>query len=120
MLAALTDWVAGDLEILLEALPTFLVETPAQVEVLRATVAAGDGPGVRRAAHTLKGVLANFGVPDLRDSACTLERLGATGSLEGAPALLAALETGLETVYGSVRGIIEQLRRELALRASGG
>jgi HPt (histidine-containing phosphotransfer) domain-containing protein len=113
MLSALTNWVGGDVEILLETLPEFLTTTPAVLESLRIAITRGDAPSARRAAHTVKGLLASFAVPSLAEHAARIEDLAATNVLAEASAAFAVLAAGLEDVYAKTKAIMDVLRSQV-------
>jgi HPt (histidine-containing phosphotransfer) domain-containing protein len=69
---------------------------------LRAAIEAGDAAGLRMAAHTLKSNAATFGGDELAETCQELERIGASGAVDGAAELLPRAE-----------GEFERLRAEL-------
>jgi HPt (histidine-containing phosphotransfer) domain-containing protein len=91
--------VGGDEELLKEVAQLFLEDYPQSVEAIEQALAKGDARGVERAAHTLKGAAANFGVPPVVDAACAMEQSGRRGDLSGAPASFAALKQHLVILH---------------------
>ncbi|MDR2727292.1 MAG: Hpt domain-containing protein [Deltaproteobacteria bacterium] len=68
---------------------------------IRTAVDAGDNETAVRLAHTLKGVAASLGAPDLSAEALTVEQLlknGGTLEADGLNALEAALGQALEAI----------------------
>jgi HPt (histidine-containing phosphotransfer) domain-containing protein len=110
VLTAVLTWVDGDIEFLATVLPTFLAETPELTRDLRQALDANDAFIVRRVAHSLKGMLCNFGVPDLRDTAAAIEARGAAGDLGDVPKLLIGLEAGLQRLYATAVEILEAIQ----------
>ena len=110
VLTAVLIWVDGDIEFLATVLPTFLAETPELTRDLRQALDANDACAVRRVAHSLKGTLCNFGVPDLRDTAAAIEARGAAGDLGDVPELLSGLEAGLQRLYATAVEILEAIQ----------
>jgi two-component system, sensor histidine kinase and response regulator len=86
----------GDRALLREMIEIFLADAPAMIDAIRNALDDGDAEGLRRAAHTLKGSVANFGVARAVAEAKTLETMGAAGDLFGAETVLARLEDALE------------------------
>jgi two-component system sensor histidine kinase/response regulator len=59
----------------------FFMETPRILSDLRAAVLAHDGDGLKRAAHAMRGMVANFSAPPAVDAAGVLEEMGRSGDL---------------------------------------
>jgi HPt (histidine-containing phosphotransfer) domain-containing protein len=95
-LGAALDRVGGDAVLLAEIAKLFLQEYPTQVAAIQAAVAAGNAPELERAAHSLKGSVANFAAPAVVDAARALEELGRERRLDSAAQLTAVLERRLE------------------------
>jgi CheY-like chemotaxis protein len=93
---------------------TFLDATPRLLATLRNAAAAGDPPGVRRAAHTLKASSAMLGAGALSARGEALERLSRAGDVQGAPADVAAIEV----LYGAVSRALEAEAGEARRRSS--
>jgi HPt (histidine-containing phosphotransfer) domain-containing protein len=94
-LQALRASVGDDTEFLAELVTTFLADAPQQLVELRAAVASGDAEEVERGAHTLKSNAATFGIVRLADICRDLEDRASHGNLDGAEALVAAIEGAL-------------------------
>lgn len=84
----------------------FLEDVPGAVEKLRGALEQRNTDAVERAAHSLKGLVANFGAREATTLAAQLQKLGHERDLEGATPVferLAAevrlLEQELETAY---------------------
>jgi two-component system, sensor histidine kinase and response regulator len=95
------DWeaamsvVAGDRQLLQEIVEAFLEECPELIEQARVAVAAGDATQIRRAGHTLKGVMRTLGLESAALLAADLEEMGRSANLESAASAVARLETRL-------------------------
>src|SRR5439155_3294376 len=74
--AALLDRFGGDMELLHEIVGLFREDAPLQLEEVREALAAGDAVRLARAAHKLKGAVANFGPSPALDAAFRLEMQG--------------------------------------------
>jgi HPt (histidine-containing phosphotransfer) domain-containing protein len=74
----------------------FVDDTPKQLAALADAVSRADAVTVRCVAHGIKGSAANVGGMPLSDIASKLERLGETGDLEPAAAILPDLSAGFD------------------------
>jgi PAS domain S-box-containing protein len=96
-----------DPEFLAEAVGLFLQDCPPMLAHLRAAVQAGDHDARRRTAHSLKGMLGNFGATDAVRLAFSLEQAGS----EHDPAALSTVCTTLER---AIDHVAQELRRLIA------
>jgi two-component system, sensor histidine kinase and response regulator len=90
--ADLLDRVSGDAEFLAELVSVFRADYPQQLQALRESITGGDAKKVERAAHCLKGALANLAAVRARGVAAKLEHMGRSGDLQGAMEESASLE----------------------------
>ena len=97
--------VGGDVELLKEIGALFLDEYPRALDDIRHALATGDASLLERAAHGLKGSVANFGARPAVDAAFQLEQFGRSRNLETAPAALAALEKALACLNAELSAI---------------
>jgi PAS domain S-box-containing protein len=86
----------GDHGLLRELLDMFFAECPAMVASIRSAIDAADAEALRRAAHALKGSVANFAAERALESARRLERMGIDRDLAAAGPALRELEDALE------------------------
>lgn len=106
------DWphamntVRGDRKLLRSIVAAFIDECPSVLANLREAVAAADPKAIRLAAHTLKGGIRYFGAKAAFDRALELENIGKSGSADGAPAALVALEQELSRVLPPLQQFI--------------
>src|SRR5437667_3551138 len=84
--------VGGNREFLRELVQIFLEDYPPLVDEIRAAAAARDAERLRRAAHTLRGLVGNFGARAAFEAAGTLEAMGRSGNVAGAPEACKGLE----------------------------
>ncbi len=98
----LVERLMGDEELADGVLSIFLEDAPKQIAGLKEALEKGDAPVLHRRAHTIKGAAANVSALMLQEVALRMERLGEEGDLEGAAALLPALEEALEAL-GAIR-----------------
>lgn len=74
--AMILDRVGGDQELLREITGIFLEEYPMLIEEIKTAANLHDHKRLERAAHSLKGSVANFGASDATQAAFRLESLG--------------------------------------------
>jgi len=74
----------------------FLDDCPQLLTGVRGAVERGDAQGMERAAHKLKGSVANFAARAAYDAALRLEVMGRDGHLDQATEALLQLESALE------------------------
>lgn len=92
--------VGGDQELLKEIADLFLEDAPGLVDGIRAAIEKKDPEALQRAAHSLKGSVANFGAEETVALAFQLEQMGREGAVDdGAEAVFALLEAELQQVY---------------------
>ncbi|HEX5432534.1 MAG TPA: Hpt domain-containing protein [Bryobacteraceae bacterium] len=87
--------VGGDPQLLKEIAVLFLEHYPQWTGALHAAALRGDANALERAAHELKGSVANFGAGAAVEAALRLERLGRSRDFEGAMPAIQALELAL-------------------------
>jgi HPt (histidine-containing phosphotransfer) domain-containing protein len=95
--------LGGDVDLGRQLVTLFLSEYPRLVENLRASLASGRPQDVRRAAHAVKGSIANFIETGPHETAFEIERLGQEERLEPAMALVPRLERELAAIVPCMR-----------------
>ncbi len=100
---AALDRMGGDEEILREIAALFIEDSPEQLRRIRQSIDDGDTHAMERAAHTLKGSVANFGAEKAVQAALTLEIMGRKGQLTEANQCYQELETAIEEVQSALR-----------------
>jgi len=108
--AALMARLDGDTVLLAEIVELFLESAPRLMRDLKKALAARDGASVERAAHTLKGAVANFGARAALETTMRMERLGHEGDLTGARRAW----TPLEKEMGRLKKALARLAEEHA------
>lgn len=83
--------VGGDEELLREIAVLFLEDCPSLMTKIEQAIAAGDAHNLERAAHSLKGSVANFGSDPAYEAAFDLEQIGRSKNLENVHAAHARL-----------------------------
>ena len=99
----------GDLALLREIVAVFLAEAPAWLSALDVAAAAGDGVGLRRLAHTVKGAVDTCGVRGGFDAAFAIERLARDEAFDRALAArkAAELRAAIEAALPAMRAMAE-------------
>ena len=86
----------GEGDLLRDVVNLFLEDCPKLMDGIRGAVERSDAHGLERAAHKLKGTVANFSARASYDAALRLEAMGREGHLETARDALGALDMALE------------------------
>jgi two-component system sensor histidine kinase/response regulator len=94
--------VGSDRALLSELLELFRQDYPAQIEAARKALAGAESEGVERAAHSLKGTLANLAATGACKLAAQLEDLGRSRQLGHANSTLTQLEREISRVTASL------------------
>ena len=97
------DEVDGDLDLLRELAEVFLEDCPRLMEALREAFAASNPERLRRAAHALKGALANFAAHQAVSTAKRIEAMGRDGTASD------QVEPFVNTLEGLVSGLTAEL-----------
>ena len=101
--------VGGDRQLLAELAGMFEEEYPQLLDGVRTGLRTADGNAVNRAAHQLKGLLAQFGADRARNAAHMVESAGRAGDLKQAA-----------EAFGELERLMEKLQPELSAMISAG
>ncbi len=85
----------GEPELLRDVVNLYLEDCPNLICGIRGAVERGDARALERAAHKLKGTVANFAAQAAYDAALSMEMMGREGHLEQAAEALQGLESAL-------------------------
>jgi CheY-like chemotaxis protein len=88
--------LGGDPRLLRELLDLFLADCPSMVSKIRMAIESSDAEALRRAAHALRGSVANFAATRPVEIARKLEQMGIDGDLSGAQTALRELVDALD------------------------
>lgn len=91
-IAAATERMGGDLEILHEVMRIFLEESPRMLAAIAQAVAARDAKALELAAHCLKGSALMLAAGRLHEYTSALEMMGREARLDAAPDVWVELE----------------------------
>ena len=94
----------------LEVIGSFLDRTPSVLSTLRDAAARADVPGIRRAAHMIKGTSSILGARELSEQCAEIERVSQTGCIADAGPRVIALESTYRTIEAKLKAEIERLR----------
>ncbi len=108
--SALLARLDGDTALLKEMTALFLSDCPRLLSDLEAAVASGVAPRIERAAHALKGAVANFDAKAAYDVALQLEGLARAGDLTQAEALCVALGVELNRLQPALATLTQSAR----------
>jgi HPt (histidine-containing phosphotransfer) domain-containing protein len=100
--------VDGDIQFLAELAELFLQDYPRQLELVRFSILNDNHSELERAAHTLKGRLAFFGLNAMRDRAFELEMMGRNRKSDGAARRLAEFESGMQRVLKDLSSLVHK------------
>ncbi|MBM3724222.1 MAG: Hpt domain-containing protein [Acidobacteria bacterium] len=96
--AVALERVGGDEELLAEVAELFLDDCPNMMREIRTALASGDAKMLERAAHTLKGSVANFGAEPVFLASLALEMSGRQGKMDGTAERFSELEAHLRVL----------------------
>jgi HPt (histidine-containing phosphotransfer) domain-containing protein len=94
--------LGDDEELLRELAELFLGDCPKLLQRVAEAVRSGDAEAVRKAAHTLKGSVSNFGAADASRLARQLEEMGRAGDLALSEKTAAELEAAVQQLRQSL------------------
>lgn len=99
--------VGDDEDLLSELVRIFLDDYPNSLREMQEALAQGNSKLLERAAHSLKGAVANFGAEDVVKEAFELERLGRSGNLSHANSNLQRLCVVLQQLEHELRPLAQ-------------
>jgi CheY-like chemotaxis protein len=100
----------GEQGLLKEVVRLFLDDCPNMVIGIRGAAERGDAREMERAAHKMKGSVANFAASATYDAALRLEVMGRAGHLEQASEALEQLESALEELKPALANLASRLQ----------
>jgi CheY-like chemotaxis protein/HPt (histidine-containing phosphotransfer) domain-containing protein len=109
--ARLLARLEGDAGLLEEIVRLYHETCPQLMQELRAAAAERDSQALCRTAHTLKGMVDNFGLPSVTQAFLALETMGREGGLDG---LEAAMEAAIREISRLDEALINLLRSNAA------
>jgi HPt (histidine-containing phosphotransfer) domain-containing protein len=106
------SYVGGDIQFLAELAELFLQDYPRLMEEMRHSIRLSNHSDLERAAHTLKGRLAFFGVNAMRDKAFGLEMMGRERNSTNAVQALAEIESAMEGLLLEFNSLVREQGRQ--------
>ena len=103
---AILDAVGGNVRLLARVRDAFALQTPRLLTALRDAIAARDGEALFQTAHTLKGAISNFDVPEAIAAAIELERAGKASDFIRAEELLPELEAAIHDLEEQIEAAL--------------
>ncbi len=100
--------VDGDRKFLAELAEMFVQDYPHLIHEARSSILQDDPVGLERAAHTLQGRLAFFGIYETRGKALKLEKLARSKNLAKAHEALAVVEADMERILPEVESLYRE------------
>lgn len=97
--------LGGNEQLLRDLAAFFLEDAPKILSELSTAIAAGEAAGIERAAHSLKGLAANFGAPGAVRAAGELQDAARRGELGQSETLYEPLAGEIETLAAELRSL---------------
>jgi HPt (histidine-containing phosphotransfer) domain-containing protein len=113
----LLERVGGDRRALTKLVRLFLSDARELLARARRAVELRDAPGLRAAAHALKGSVSNFAAPTARAAAARLQEIGESEDLSQASVAYARLDEELASVRESLKALVSRGAGARARRA---
>lgn len=105
----------GDPEFLAEIVNLFLVTSTDLLSAVEAAVLRQDAAALCRAAHTLKGAVANFGAEAVVEKATALEIMGRSDDMSGAGEVFGGLSAGMDALLPELREALKKAMEKQVL-----
>lgn len=99
--------MGGDETLLRGMVGYFLEDAPRLLDELERSLGKSEGPEVQRAAHSLKGLVANFGAPLVHQLAYRMETLARDGNLGEASNLFPQFAEQVRQISEALRPVAE-------------
>ncbi len=103
--------VDGDIELLQELHGIFIAEYPKLLTAAREAISERNGDALAKAAHTMKGMLANLGAKSAAEAALRLEKMPAGEDLSRVEEAYAVLEKEIERFSRALAALLEEAAR---------
>ncbi len=104
----LIERLDNDFELYLELLDLFINDSASLISRIENAIINRDSEALRKAAHTLKGAVANFSAPAAYDAASILEKTGKSKELTNAEAQFLKLKTEIDSVIKEMKKISQK------------
>lgn len=104
----LIERLDNDFELYLELLELFTTDSASIISRIENAIINRDSEALRKAAHTLKGAVANFSAPAAYEAASILEQTGRNGELANADDQFLKLKTEIDSVIKEMKKISQK------------
>ena len=104
-IAELAERLDSDYELFVELAELFNDDSASLLERIENAIKNRDNEGLRKAAHTLKGAVANFSAPAAYEAASILEQTGKNPHLDGAEEQFEQLKSEINAVIAEMKKI---------------
>jgi HPt (histidine-containing phosphotransfer) domain-containing protein len=94
--------LGGDVELFREFVEIFREDSPSLMDCIRQGAEKQDGSALARGAHSLKGLVSNFGARSAVDAAKQLEDIGQHHRWKEVPAAIAQLTVEIEQLHSEL------------------
>jgi PAS domain S-box-containing protein len=92
-------------EFVADIVALFVRDAPGHLTALRDRLASDDAGGLKREAHTLKGIAGTLGAREVQELAASIERAAGSGSIQGIGDLLPQLERAFDEACTALRAV---------------
>jgi HPt (histidine-containing phosphotransfer) domain-containing protein len=92
-------------EFVADIVALFVQDAPRNLAALRDRLANDDTSGLKREAHTLKGIAGTLGAREVQELATSVERAAGTGALQDVAELLPELERAFDHACTALRAV---------------
>ena len=100
--------LGGDEELFQELMSYFIQDAPGLLEDIQVGVTVGNAESIRRAAHSLRGLAANFDAEQAIIIAASIEQIATKGDLEMVPEAFAHLQVEIQSLGDVLNGCAAQ------------
>jgi len=104
----LIDRLDNDFELFVELVELFVDDSSNLLAKIGTAISSRDHESLRKAAHTLKGAVANFSAPAAFEAASKLEQTGKNMELTGAEEQFLILKSEIESVLAEMKKLSEK------------
>ncbi|MFA5519578.1 MAG: Hpt domain-containing protein [Spirochaetota bacterium] len=104
----LIERLDNDFELYLELLELFTTDSASIISRIENAIINRDSEALRKAAHTLKGAVANFSAPAAYEAASILEQTGKNRELTNADDQFLKLKTEIDSVIKEMKKISQK------------
>jgi len=100
--------LGGDEELFQELMTFFVEDAPELLQAIHVGLRVGNARGVEHAAHTLRGLAANFDAEKAMNMAGSIEEMAGKGDLPRVVTLLAPLELEIHSLQDALKKCLSQ------------